>query len=201
MENATVYLLRDVPWQLFLTLTWRSVKSDGVRFKTLFAFLRTTSEWAGVHFHQLLWAVRQERGELGGRLHFHVLVGGIPKPKVNLSLVFALRGAWRKHGGGMSVVTPYYAGLGAVEYSFGGEIRCTEGTRLSARSSVAGTAYENQKFGTTADVMLAKSVSAMLRSRAVANERKTRNSSSTQTGAIAYPFPVQAKATPETLGA
>jgi len=172
MNNANVHLLRNIPWQLFVTLTWSAVKSEGVKHRILFAYLRTLSKWAGVHFHQLLWACRQERGEVGGRLHFHVLVGGLPQRCLTLSLLHASRKLWKKEGGGWSSVTPYCSGLDAVQYSFGGDVRF-ENLRIGGRGSVEGTDYEKRKLGHASDVTLAKAVQACLLAQLVAFERET----------------------------
>lgn len=169
MENPAVHLLSRVPWQFFVTLTWKSVKTERVQWCTLFAYLRTLGGWTGGHFHHLLWAARQERGEVNGREHFHLLVGGMPKRCICLSFIHASRNVWRKHGGGYSRVTPYVAGLGAVEYSFGGDVRDGDNLRIMRKGSVAGTAYENRKFGHASEVMTGRSVQALL-ARSVATE-------------------------------
>jgi len=41
-----------------------------------FAFVRCLCRWHKVPFRKCVWALRQESGEISGRLHFHFLISG-----------------------------------------------------------------------------------------------------------------------------
>ena len=67
-----------------------------------FKLARKVAKWHGVHFHRLLWALRQEPGEIGGRLHFHALIGGLPSYAVSVPTCFSIMAAWERLGGGLA---------------------------------------------------------------------------------------------------
>jgi hypothetical protein len=49
-----------------------------VRLTMFFALVRSLCRWHKVPFRKCVWALRQEPGEIGGRLHFHFLLAGLP---------------------------------------------------------------------------------------------------------------------------
>jgi len=155
MESPDVYLWSRVPWQIFVTLTWSGVKSEGIRQRVLFAWLRKLSKTSGRHFHRLLWAVRQERGEIGGREHFHVLVGGLPEHRLTERLMSHCRAWWKQCGGGFSWVNAYNGSSEAVQYV------------LKGLGSVEATNYELRKISLADKGMASKSAVAFLRARSV----------------------------------
>src|SRR5436309_894314 len=77
-QNPEAVCLRLINWQLFSTLTFESIVSEPIRIKMAFAWLRVLASNFRIHFHTLLWCLRQERGEIGGRLHFHSLIANLP---------------------------------------------------------------------------------------------------------------------------
>jgi hypothetical protein len=101
MESPVVFLLSQVSWQLFCTFTFRQSKVSGrVRMTMLFSVLRALAGWHGVHFRKLLWVARLEAGELGGRVHLHSLVGGLPADTIHRGTCFSIMKQWEKIGGG-----------------------------------------------------------------------------------------------------
>jgi len=160
MEQPEVHLLSRVPWQWFVSLSWKDQKSEGITLRTLFAWLRTVSKWASVPFPRLLWVYRCERGEIGLRLHLHVLIGGLPERVAkSLSMIHSVRNGWLSHGGGWSRVTPYVDSLAGVDYVLKGDY---EGIGVG---TVGGSAYETRKFGRAPEGMASNSVRRLLRAR------------------------------------
>jgi len=90
MEIPEVHVMARVNWQLFGTLTFKSVRESlFVRSQKMwFAEVRTLSRWYHVHFPDLLWVLRIEQGEATGRTHFHCLIGGLPEAAVAGGVTF-----------------------------------------------------------------------------------------------------------------
>jgi hypothetical protein len=79
METALTYTLQKVHWQFFGTLTFKSEKlPERIRLGMYFALIRRVCRWQKVPWRKCLWALRQESGEITGRLHFHFLLAGLP---------------------------------------------------------------------------------------------------------------------------
>jgi hypothetical protein len=83
METALTYTLQRVHWQFFGSLTFKSAKlPERVRVTMFFALVRCLCRWHKVPFRKCVWVLRQESGEISGRLHFHFLIAGLtPSPK------------------------------------------------------------------------------------------------------------------------
>lgn len=144
-------------WQLFITLTFRSKDGSGnavkvpkadERQKMLFAFLRRValglkrSHKGGnrievIPFGALLWVAREERGELNGRHHFHILLDGLPPSRLNTSERFAIKAIWSGLGGGHSDVRMFDTRLPGVEYVMKG---------LAGWRQANANSYELRKF-------------------------------------------------------
>ncbi|QIF02782.1 hypothetical protein [Roseimicrobium sp. ORNL1] len=167
--SPDVYTLSLETWQYFVTLTYRSedgeknrvtVPKEDDRRKMLFAFLRsilstkrdkkTGHAIDKVHWKGLLWAAREERGELNGRYHFHILVSGFPPGRVNAVQRFAMRAMASRVGFGHSDVRVFDASLSGVQYVLKG---------LDEWSRRHANAHEMCKFdgrdGTDREVILA----------------------------------------------
>jgi len=164
METPETFLLARVPWQLFVTLTWAGRKSESMRHRILFAWLRKLAEWNGIHFHRVLWLLREERGEVAGREHFHILIGGLPERALKLGLLHSIKNQWKKEGGGWARVSPYTHGLAGVQYVLKGD---------SETSSHGGSHYEALKFGTASKGTASKSVVLLLHHHAGSIETGT----------------------------
>lgn len=146
------------PWQLFVTLTFDSKDKAGNfkrvpefagRRKMLFAYLREAckgikrdrqgSRIESVPFPALLWLAREERGEAGGRYHFHILLDGLPPTRVNVSECHAQKAIWKKLGGGHVDCRLYDTRERGVQYVMKG---------LEQYSRAHANAYEMGKLST-----------------------------------------------------
>jgi len=100
-----VFHLGRIGWQFFGTLTFKQERlPERVRLSMWFALARVTAGRSRVHFHRLLWVLRQEHGELLGRRHFHYLIGGLPPGTAHPGECFAQMATWEKLGGGIARV-------------------------------------------------------------------------------------------------
>jgi len=116
----------------------------------LFQFWRKVAKSYGVPFHLLPAAAREERGEKGGRFHFHSLLGGlhhvagrgvIPSPNP-ISDNFRIDKIWSKgcgKSGGMADCRAYDARLSGAEYIM-------KGLDGFDYSNLQANAYEAGKF-------------------------------------------------------
>jgi hypothetical protein len=150
METALTYTLQRVHWQFFGTLTFKSAKlPERVRVSMFFALVRCVCRWHKVPFRQCLWALRQESGEIGGRLHFHFLIAGLPSYAVQVATCMSIKAQWERLGGGMARVREYDSGEQGLEYI----LKCLNVTNAGANL------YEVTKFSHSADeVMLSNSI-------------------------------------------
>jgi hypothetical protein len=114
-DAALLDVLGSVRWQLFCSLSFYTngrphyVPPVGKQISAAFGWMRTFCNWYHIHFRkQLLFALRQERGETGGRPHLHALVGGLPNGVVNSARSrVSMQAEWEKFGGGMSRVREF----------------------------------------------------------------------------------------------
>ena len=138
METPEAYHLTRIGWQLFGTLTFKSERlPERVRLAMWFAFARQTGKRLSVKFPRLLWCLRQEQGEIGGRRHFHCLMAGLPPAQLCPSLNFELMALWQKLGGGWARVMRYRDDLDGVGYVL-------KGLGYASQSEQH---YEMRKFG------------------------------------------------------
>jgi hypothetical protein len=186
MEAPEVFLLADIPWQFFCTLTF--VKEDTSmeeRRKMFFAWNRRSAEHFGLHFKKLLWALRHERGEITQRLHCHALIGGLRPNACNDRTCFWLEHSWesctkplvsRQHPrlkrqeqmslicghAKIRVYTPEAAGLAY----FAKDLKSQGGFSIGKRQWNSGAnQYEAAKFGTAAAVEFSESCSRFIAAR------------------------------------
>lgn len=143
-------------WHLFVTLTFRSrdergnalnVPREVERTKMLYAFLRQAAKGrkkdkAGraierVPFRFLRFIAREEKGERGGRYHWHILLEGLPPSRLNHAERFVLKSIWNDVGGGFADVRSYDSRLPGVSYVLKG---------LEGWSQSHANAYEMGKF-------------------------------------------------------
>ena len=138
-------------WQFFATLTFKSERlPERVRLALFFALLREFCAQFDLKFPFLLWCLRQERGESGGRRHFHFLLAGAHETLVNLTTCFWLMDKWEKLGGGMARIHVFDSRLNAGSYIL---------KRSGFDESIGGDAYESAKFSSKAcELMLADRV-------------------------------------------
>ncbi len=138
MQTPEAYQIGRIGWQLFGTLTFKSERlPERVRLAMWFAYARQTGKRLGVKFHRLLWCLRQEQGEIGGRRHFHYLMAELPHEQLCPALNFELMALWQSLGGGWARVARYRNDLDGVGYVLKG----------LGYASEAEQHYEMRKFG------------------------------------------------------
>lgn len=138
LENPVLHTLARVDWQFFGGLSFKQAKMpERIRLSMFFAFARRLARMGKLFFPDLPWCLRQEPGEIGGRLHYHFLIGGLPQRLANLSTVFFLLDAWKRIGGGHAKITEFAPTLNGVAYVS----KCLGQDRIEADS------YESAKFG------------------------------------------------------
>ena len=74
--DSYAYSLARIRWDVFGTLTFRSVPSPKRAFGRAWAHMHQAADIVERPYSQLLIALRAELGEKGGRFHFHYLLGG-----------------------------------------------------------------------------------------------------------------------------
>lgn len=134
--NPLLYQISMQRWEYFLTLTYRSRDDSGnllkvpdqkERSKLLLAFLRRAAEGNKrdrktgnrldtVPFSHFLWVAREERGEIGGRYHFHILLAGFPPSRINQVERFSLKSIWTSLGGGHADCRAFDSRLSGAQY-------------------------------------------------------------------------------------
>lgn len=152
-----------IPWQFFGSLTFRGItlanpsrRATTIRVTQFFAFWRRFCRQFRIPDHRLLWVLRQEAGEVGGRMHLHCLIGGVPEPLVNERTCFWLMHQWSdddKLANGFARVRVVDSILVSVEYACKGLLE-TEITPAHA--------YESLKFRDSDQIVVSKSVILLL---------------------------------------
>jgi hypothetical protein len=135
--DGLAYNLGRIDWDLFGTLTFRSVPSIKRAHCRAFAFLRQTAVRVRRPFPELLWVLRSELGETNGRFHFHFLLGGSQTRNV-ITLSHQLEHSWGGRVGRNSIakIRPYDRSRSGAAYV----TKClTEGTS-------GANGYELSKF-------------------------------------------------------
>lgn len=136
-EVAIIARFHD--WKVFGTGTFTCVNtlSTGMRGRLTFAFLREAAKVAGVPFRRLVWVLRHEFGERGGRSHYHWLLG-CKEWNPTVGQMFYLNSLWdgmRRCGFSRNHI--YDQRLNGVEYV----TKC-----LSSGGTIGGDLYESSKF-------------------------------------------------------
>ncbi len=145
--NPEKHLLDVVHWQFFCSFTFKTLKmSETAWMKMFFAMMREQADNFGVHFPDLMWVLRKERGEISARLHYHALIAGLPEHAVKPATCFSFMKIWEKHGGGISRVRVYDPTLDGVGYVLKGVD--------AAFANLGANWYELKKFGQRCDVTL-----------------------------------------------
>lgn len=162
--NPEAWTLAAIPWQFFCSLTFKghwlanaSLKAEVIRVTMWFALWRRFCRQFGIPDSCLLWCLRQEAGEVGGRMHLHALIGGANERLVNPLTCRWLKMAWRDLGGGHPDARVFDPTLAGVDYILKTDMSGANG-------------YETTKFAGSDQVMVSKSVvryfSALQRRRA-----------------------------------
>ena len=78
MHNPELHALAAVNWQYFCSFSFRSEKHCARFGPQMFvALVRTQARSFRVHFSEILWCLRRERGESTGRWHLHAVIAGL----------------------------------------------------------------------------------------------------------------------------
>lgn len=164
MHNPELQSLARINWQFFCTLTFsRENLSEGRRLSIFFAVMRLQAKNSGVHFKNLVWCLRRERGEALGRIHYHAVIAGFPKSFVNKPSCFATEKIWKSLGGGHAKVTEYVSSLDGLDYILKGLAQESQPGSLATR--YAGDYHELTKFGESCEVTLSESCVRVLDGR------------------------------------
>lgn len=163
MEKPDVYILSQVAWQFWITLSFKSdaLQSEKLRQSLWFALLRGLAGWYRVDFNRLLWVRRAELGETSARLHWHALLAGLPDEAKHRATCFSIKNYWEKVGGGMARVYMYDRGRSALDYMFKGQA-ALEGTH---HISDGAEHYESGKFGKSDRVTFSEGTVRLLHRR------------------------------------
>jgi len=156
MESPDIHVLQTVKnWQFFGSFTFKQSRlPERVRLCMWFALCRNLCKWHRVYFPDLLWALRQEPGELTGRLHFHALIGGIPSYACDERTCMQIKTQWERIGGGIARVRMFDRQLNGPGYI----LKCVT-SHEGFEDLVGANAYESAKFGSAqCHLMVANSV-------------------------------------------
>lgn len=166
MDCPEMRALTVVRWQLFATLTFKSSEmSDRVRDSMFLAFIRKIENASRVQPHRLLWCCREERGEIGKRLHFHSLIGGLPSKRVHPGSCFQFMRFWGHCGGGHARVRVFASDVDSPEGALGYTVKGLDA--LNGEDF-----YESSKFGSRrAQLTLSESVRRVVRSACSMRDR------------------------------
>jgi len=164
LPTGLVYSLRMVRWQLFGTLTFRTpIPSRSCRFSLVEAHFQRVAKSVGREPHLMLTALRDEKGEINGRPHFHYLLGGCPSVNNLHSFAAKVESDWRRETGCIASVRPYDNRQSGVAYCF----KC-----LGYPSDLSGAnLYETGKFRGADEVRLSGSVGRLLCAMRESDER------------------------------
>jgi hypothetical protein len=155
--NPEKHQLDFVQWQFFCTFTFKTLEvTETVWLKMYFAIMREQADNFGVHFLKILWVLRNEKGEITARPHFHALIAGLPTSAVTHATCFSFMKIWEKHGGGQARVRVYDPTLSGVGYVLKG---------VDEVYTAGANWYELGKFGMRCDVMLSMSLIRHLQNR------------------------------------
>lgn len=134
-------MTRYESWRVFATLTFKgAVPSETEAQRITYAHLYRSARVLSIPFRRLVWVLRQEHGEIGGRLHFHLLLGGVADGarRVTIGSCFVLNHLWKQLPRcGMAQHRLYQPELHGAEYIV---------KVLTERSTEGANAYELSKF-------------------------------------------------------
>lgn len=129
--------LANVNWDYFGSLTFEHVKGLSLQWSYVWRLSRYVSEISRRPYRELLQAVRWELGEVGGRPHFHTLMGGTRVPNIK-TLCHQVEAKWKSFSvGGLVEVRPYDPCGNAETYLI----------EECGWSCVGANSYEVRKFG------------------------------------------------------
>jgi hypothetical protein len=153
--DSYAYSLARVRWDVFGTLTFRSVPSPKKAYGRAWALMHRAAELLQRPYSQLLIALRAEHGELTGRFHFHFLLGGT-NARNEITLAHQLQHRWfgLLGQGAISKCRPYDRSRAGVAYV----------TKCLGVKTWGANNYELGKFNLADTVTLSRSVFRVIRS-------------------------------------
>ena len=153
--DSYAYSLARLRWDVFGTLTFRSVPTPKRAYGRAWALMRRAAELVQRPYSRLLIALRAEHGELTGRFHFHFLLGGT-QTRNEITLAHQLEHLW--YGlfgqGAISKCRPYDRSRAGVAYV----------TKCLGQKTWGANRYELGKFNLADTVTLSRSVFRVIRS-------------------------------------
>lgn len=151
--KAAPYLLERIAFDLFGTLTFAgSLPSLRHMWSSAWEHMRQASVIAGIAYSRELIAIRFECGEIGGRPHFHYLLGGLGLTNVTTA-IYRLRRHWRLYGAGFAVIRPFDRARSGVAYLS----KCLDISQ--------GDSYELRKFASSDMVVISEGLVRLLASQ------------------------------------
>ena len=154
------YTLSAIVWDTFNTNTFTNpVPRPSICWGMLWQWARAISEVSGVPYNRLLLAVRAEYGEVGGRFHFHALVGGT-NTRNAVSLSHMSEKIWRRiSNGAIAQSRPYIRSLAGADYI----CKCLDSGKNE---------YETGKYSLAETVTLSDSVFRLIRGIELSSARR-----------------------------
>jgi hypothetical protein len=152
--DSYAYTLARIRWDVFGTLTFRSVPTTKKAYGRAWAFMRQAAELVQRPYSQLLIALRAELGEMTGRFHFHFLLGGT-KARNLITLAHQLEHRWFGlfGQGAISKCRAYNRSRAGVAYV----------TKCLGDRTQGANEYELGKFNLADTVTLSRSVFRVIR--------------------------------------
>jgi hypothetical protein len=118
METADAYILSKIRWQIFGGLSFKTPNCpEDRRLARFFALIRATAKDFHVYFPNLPWCLRLERGPIGGALHNHFLLAGLPDEGLSPSTCATMLERWTgRFGGAPSEIVLFDPSKGGGDY-------------------------------------------------------------------------------------
>lgn len=141
-EHPNIWLLNmNRHWQAFGSFTFKRVPPQQLRISLWHDYVRVVADRYSVRSSRIVWGLREELGEIGGRPHFHALLDGLPEHGVSQTeVLFKMEQLWKKYVDrccGFAEVHRYDRSLHGLEYI----LKCLRVGITPAQ------AYEDRKFG------------------------------------------------------
>lgn len=133
---------------MFGTLTFNQQKVGlAAKLTPYFTFLRKCADAKGVHVKSLIWVLRVECGEKHGRIHYHMLLTGLPEREANKSTCGFFDAVWSQHLDlGMADIR-LWDGRDAVSY-------VTKGNAATTEWASGANTYETLKFASVGRLVM-----------------------------------------------
>jgi hypothetical protein len=163
--DSYAYNLARVRWDMFGTLTFRSVPSPKRAFGRAWALMHYAAELCERPYSELLIVFRAELGEMMGRFHLHCLLGGT-YTRNEITLAHQLEHHWFGlfGQGAIAKCRAYDHKLAGVAYV----------TKCLTQGTLGANEYELRKFNLADTVTLSNSVLRVIRSLDQINDRRCR---------------------------